>query len=417
MDLFNSVQESISSIKQNKTRSILAGFGVAWGIFILILLLGTGKGFQEGILQLFSSFAKNSIFIYGGHVSENSLQENIQHKRIMFDDEDIRIIKERYQEVECISPELNFKGSSLTTYKRNRTYPQVKGVLPDYFKVRVISAEKGRLLNFLDNQESRNVVLVGSQVADILFAEEEPLGRAVDIAGSFFTVIGIIEKGSVFTQNEQNAIYMPYNTFKKSMGQALEYNSFVLNLSDRTDATIFETELRSFLGKRKGFSIDDKKALFILNFQNQVKSFDKLFKGVNIFLWFIGLCLLLSGIVGISNIMLVIVKERTYEIGIRKAIGAESKSIIWMVITESIVITSIAGILGLLLGGFVIWIFNWVIESFHNNNDLLFTKASIDYTVVIFSMFVLILSGVIAGFFPAKKASEITPVQAIRNES
>lgn len=417
MDLFNSIQESISSIKQNKIRSILAGFGVAWGIFILILLLGTGKGFQEGILQLFSSFAKNSIFIYGGHVSEGNLTENLQHKRILFNDIDIRVIKDRYSEIEFISPELNFGGNSLTSYEGNTSYPQIKGVLPDYFNVRIINPEKGRLLNALDNRESRRVVLIGRQVADVLFTGEEPIGKSINIAGAFFTVVGIIEKGSVFTQNEQNSVYMPYTTFKECMGHVIEYNAMVLTLSRKTDATIFETELKTFLGRRKGFDINDKKAIFILNFENQVKAFDNLFKGINIFLWFIGLCLLLSGIVGISNIMLVIVKERTFEIGIRKAIGAESKSIIWMIITESIVITSIAGMLGLLLGGIVIWLINWIVASFFKESDLLFTEANIDYAVIIFSMVILILSGVIAGFLPAKKASGITPVQAIRNKS
>jgi putative ABC transport system permease protein len=417
MDLINPIQESLSSIKQNKIRSILAGFGVAWGVFILILLLGTGKGFQEGILQLFSSFAKNSIFIYGGHVSENNLNERIQHKKISFNDEDIRIVKERYPEVEFISPELNYGGNSLTSYQQNTVSPQIKGVLPDYFNVKIIKPEKGRLLNILDEKEFCRVVLLGRQVADVLFVDEEPLGKTVNIAGTYFTVIGIIEKGSIFTQNEQNSIYMPYSTFKDCLDQTIEYNALVLTLSKTTDATNFEKEFKTFLGRRKGFNIDDKKAVFILNFENQVKAFDKLFKGVNIFLWFIGLCLLLSGIVGISNIMLVIVKERTFEIGIRKAIGADSKSIIWMIIIESIVITSIAGGLGFLLGGSVIGLINWIIASFFKDKDALFTGASIDYPVIIFSMFILILSGVIAGFLPAKKASDITPVQAIRNES
>ncbi|MBI9069236.1 MAG: ABC transporter permease [Salinivirgaceae bacterium] len=417
MDLINPIQESLSSIKQNKIRSILAGFGVAWGVFILILLLGTGKGFQEGILQLFSSFAKNSIFIYGGHVSENNLNEKIQHKRITFNDEDIRIVKERYPEVEFISPELNYGGNSLTSYQQNTVYPQIKGVLPDYFNVKIIKPEKGRLLNILDEKEFCRVVLLGRQVADVLFVDEEPLGKTVNIASTYFTVIGIIEKGSIFTQNEQNSIYMPYSTFKDCLDQTIEYNALVLTLSKITDATNFEKEFKTFLGRRKGFNIDDKKAVFILNFENQVKAFDKLFKGVNIFLWFIGLCLLLSGIVGISNIMLVIVKERTFEIGIRKAIGADSKSIIWMIIIESIVITSIAGGLGLLLGGSVIGLINWIIASFFKDKDAIFTGASVDYSVIIFSMFILILSGIIAGFLPARKASGITPVQAIRNES
>ncbi len=415
MNLISPIQESFSSIKQNKTRSVLAGFGVAWGIFILILLLGAGNGFQEGILQLFSSFAKNSVFIYGGHVSEKKLDKSIQHKKILFNDLDIKIITERYPEIEFISPEVIFRGNSLTTYQQNTTYPQIKGVLPDYFNVRIIEPEKGRLINMLDNKEYRRVALIGKQIANQLFPDEEPLGKDINIAGSFFKIVGVIEKGSLFTQNEQSVVYIPYNTFNDCLTSATEYNTLVLTLSKKTDATAFENKIREFLGRRKGFDTEDKKAIFILNFENQVKMFDKLFKGINLFLWLIGLCLLLSGIVGIGNIMLVIVKERTYEIGIRKAIGAESQSIVWMIITESIVITSIAGIIGLLIGGGIIGILNWVIESFFTDNDSLFTEASIDYAVIVFSLFILMLSGIIAGFIPAKKAAGITPVEAIRN--
>lgn len=333
----------------------------------------------------------------------------------MFNDLDLKIIKDRYPEIEFISPEVIFRGYSLTTHQLNTTYPQIKGVLPDYFNVRIIKPENGRLINTLDNKEYRRVALIGSQVSNQLFPDEEPLGKEINISGTFFRVIGILDKGSLFTQNEQNVIYMPYNTFNDCLTPTIEYNSFVLTLSKNTDATNFEKNIKTFLGRRKGFEIDDKKAIFILNFENQVKMFDKLFKGINLFLWLIGLCLLLSGIVGIGNIMLVIVKERTYEIGIRKAIGAESRSIVWMIITESIVITSMAGILGLLIGGGIIGILNWVIESFFADNDSLFTEASIDYAVIIFSLFILMLSGIIAGFIPAKKAAGITPVEAIRN--
>ncbi|QZE15065.1 ABC transporter permease [Halosquirtibacter laminarini] len=415
MNLISPIQESFSSIKQNKTRSVLAGFGVAWGIFILILLLGAGNGFQEGILQLFSSFAKNSMFIYGGHVSEKKLDKSIQHKKILFNDLDVKIINERYPEIEFISPEVIFRGNSLTIYEQNAAYPQIKGILPDYFNVKIIKPEKGRLINTLDNKEYRRVALIGKQVSNQLFPDEEPLGKEINIAGSFFTIVGVIEKGSLFTQNEQSVIYIPYNTFNDCLTPTIEYNSLVLTLAKKTDATAFENKIKTFLGKRKGFNKEDKKAIFILNFENQVKMFDKLFKGINLFLWIIGLCFLLSGIVGIGNIMLVIVKERTHEIGIRKAIGAESSSIVRMIITESIVITSMAGIIGLVVGGGVIGILNWVIESFFTDKDSLFTEASIDYAVIIFSLSILMLSGIIAGFIPAKKAASITPVEAIRN--
>jgi putative ABC transport system permease protein len=414
MDFINPLQEAFSSIKQSKTRSILAGFGVAWGIFILIILLGTGSGFQQGILKLFSSFAKNSIWIYGGQVSESNLNKTIEGKQILFDINDIELIKDRFKTIESISPEVIYNGNPLTSYQQNVTYPQIKGVMSDYFNVKIINTEDGRLLNALDNKEYRRVTVIGRQVADALFPTEKPLGKSINIAGTYFTVVGIIEKGSIFTQNEQNLIYIPYHTFLDCFNQGRDFNTIIFTLSKKTNATDFEAKIKSFLGRAKGFDVNDKKAIYILNFENQIKAFDKLFTGIDIFLWFIGLCLLLSGIVGISNIMFVIVKERTSEIGIRKAIGATPSSIIGLVITESIVITSMAGSVGLVLGIMFIKLINWIIDSFYDKKDFLFTNAKIDFPVIIFSLFVLILSGVLAGFLPAKKAADITPVEAIR---
>ena len=415
MDFFNPIFEALISIMQSKTRSILAGFGVAWGIFILIILLGTGKGFQHGIFQLFNSFAKKSIWIYGGQSSDNKL--NTSTHQILFDKTDIHIIKERFNEIEFISPELFYGGNALATNHQNLAYPQIKGVLPDYFNVKIIKPDEGRLLNILDNKEYRRVALVGRHISDMLFPNENSLGKSININGTYFSIIGIIEKGSLFSQNEQNVIYVPENTFVDCFNQGREYNAFILTLTKFANASNFENEIKKFLGRRKGFDISDKKAIFIVNFDNQVQAFENLFKGINSFLWFIGLCLLLSGIVGISNIMLVIVKERTFEIGIRKAIGAKSKSIIWMIINESIAITSIAGAIGLLVGVIFINLLNWALALFFNTKDSLFTYAIIDFPTIIFSLVILIFSGVFAGYWPAIMASNITPVEAIRFES
>jgi putative ABC transport system permease protein len=414
MNFENPIRDAFKSIKENKSRSILSGLGVIWGIFILILLLGVGNGFKEGIFQLFNSFAKNSIWIYGGQVSETDGNKSAVDKLIVFDVDDIAALKDRFESIESISPELNYAGNSLTSYEQNITYPQIKGVLPDYFNVKIIKTDEGRLLNVLDNKEYRRVAMIGSQVADVLFPKEKPIGKSINIAGIYFTIIGIIEKGSIFTQNEQNVIYIPYNTFYDCFNQGIEFNAFVLSLSKKTDATNFENEIKSYLARIKGFSINDKKALFILNFENQVKAFDKLFTGINLFMWFVGSCLLLSGIVGISNIMFVIVKERTFEIGIRKAVGAKQKSIIWLILSESIVITSLAGSIGLLLGFLILKLINWVLSSFYNDEDSLFTNASVDFPVILFCLMILIFSGLLSGFLPAKKAAKIDPIEALR---
>ena len=413
MKLTNHFYESVISIKQNKTRSFLAGFGIAWGLFILVLLLGTGNGFQQGILQLFNSFAKKSLWVYGGQVSETELNKHIQQKFILFNSEDISIIKERFSEIEFISPELNYKGNSQTNYYQNTTYPQIKGVLPDYFNVKTITPEEGRLLNVLDNTNHLRVVLIGKQVADVLFPTESSIGKLLNISGTYFTVIGVIKKGSIFTQNDQNIIYVPYNSFIDCLNLTMEFNMFILTLKEKINTINFENKLKAFLSRRKGFDKNDKKAVFILNFETQVKAFEKLFNGIDIFLWFVGLSLLFSGMIGIGNIMLVIVKEKTFEIGLRKALGANSASIIWMIMTESIIITSLAGLIGLLLGIFFISLINWIMLTFSYQNDSLFKNASIDLSVIIFCLFVLIFTGVLAGFFPAKKAANITPVEAI----
>lgn len=412
--MINPITEAFKSIKENKSRSVLSSLGVVWGIFILILLLGVGNGFKEGIFQLFNTFAKNSLWIYGGQVSETDLKKATAEKLIVFDVNDINILKDRFESIESISPELNYAGNSLTSYEQNITYPQIKGVLPDYFNVKIIKTDEGRLINVLDNKEYRRIAMIGRQVADVLFPKKKPIGKSINIAGIYFTIIGVIEKGSIFTQNEQNLIYIPYNTFYDCFNQGREFNTFILSLSKKTDASNFENELTSFLAKLKGFNSKDKKALFILNFENQVKAFDKLFTGINVFMWFIGSCLLLSGIVGISNIMFVIVKERTFEIGIRKAVGAKQKSIIWLILSESIVITSVAGILGLFLGFLVIQLINWGLSCFFNDKDSLFTSATVDFPVIIFSLIILIFSGVLSGFLPAKKAAKIDPIEALR---
>lgn len=414
MIVINPLKEAFKSIQENKIRSILAGLGVIWGIFILILLLGVGKGFQNGIFQLFNSFAKNSIWIYGGQVSETTLNKSTAEKLIVFNVKDIDIIKDRFHTIEFISPELNYLGNSLTSYQQNIAYPQVKGILPDYFNVKIIKTEQGRLINVLDNKEYRRVAVIGSQIADVLFPNEKPTGKLINIAGIYFTVIGIIEKGSIFTQNEQNVIYVPCNAFSDCFNQGREFNTFILTLSQKTDALQFENEIKVFLARLKGYSSKDKKAVFILNFENQVKAFNKLFIGINVFMWFIGSCLLLSGIVGISNIMFVVVKERTFEIGIRKAVGATQRSIVWLIITESIVITSIAGLFGLLLGSLIIKLINWVIATFFYDKNSLFTGASVDFSIVFFCLLILIISGVLSGFLPAKKAAKIDPVEALR---
>lgn len=396
-------------------RSLFAGFGVAWGIFILILLLGAGTGFQQGILQLFSSFSQNSLWVFGGQVSINKQGRASYNRPVVFDEVDLSVVRERYKEIQCVSPEISYTGHLSVRYRQQTFTPQLKGVVADYFKIKVIKPDEGRLLNELDNTERRRVVLIGRQAADVLFPHESPVGKCIEMNGVNFTVVGAIEKGTLFTQNEQYAAYVPYQTFKECFGQRGEFNAFLLSLKKKVKPENFEEELKSFLSRRKGFNETDKKALFVLNFTTQTKMFDKLFNGVRAFLWFIGLCLLLSGMAGVSNIMFMIVQERTFEIGIRKAVGATTTAIIHMILIESVVLTTSAGMIGLAFGTICLQLLNWVLHTYFDKEGwALFTKAQTGFSVVLFSLSLLIVSGILAGFFPAKRASGISPVEAMR---
>lgn len=408
-------QEIFNSIKQNITRSILAGFGVAWGIFILIILLGAGQGFQNGIMKLFSVFAQKSIWIYGGQTSLVYCNEN-EGKAILFDKAYLDNVKKRYEVIEAISPEVNYNGYLQVTSQQKAGSFQLKGVWCDYFKIKLLKPEFGRLLNRIDNKEIRRVAVIGQQVAKTLFPNESALNKYINVSGNYFKIIGILESGSIFSMQEINNIYIPYECFIDCFNQGKQFNVFGFILKKDVNPTNFETTIRSYLAHQSGFDVKDNSAMYILNFENQIKGFEKLFAGIKIFLWFIGLCLLLSGMVGISNIMFVIVKERTYEIGIRKAIGATPKSILWLLLLESILITSTAGIIGLVLGGGCIFFINYLIKVFMTSKDSIMSNATIDIPVIITALFILILSGTIAGFLPAKKASDIMPVDAIRDE-
>jgi putative ABC transport system permease protein len=416
MGISEFIQEAILSLKHNKIRSLLAGFGVAWGIFILILLLGTGKGFQEGILKLFGSFAKNSFWVYGGQVAENKTANTPFLKQVLFTVDDVENIKKRFTAIDAISPELNYNGPLLVNSQFNKGYFQLRGVWSDYFKVKNIKPVEGRLLNILDNMNNCRVALIGKQMADVLFPHSSPVNQFINIGGAFFKVVGVIQKGSLFMQGEQNMVYMPYNTFTDCFYKGLEFNAFMLTLVPSANAIDFQKTLTGYLARKYGFDSNDKSALYILNTEEQVQAFNKLFKGIDIFLWCIGLSLLLSGIVGISNIMLVIVKERTFEIGIRKAIGAKSGNILGMIISESVIVTSLAGVVGMVMGILFVWLLNWVVASFFTDAGTLFTKAGIDFPIIIFSLFLLVVTGILAGLFPAKKAAEIAPIEAIRYE-
>lgn len=405
--------EVYASVRQHKVRSILTGFSITWGIFILIVLLGAGNGFRNGMLNMFSGYASNSIWVMGNRVTKatnGGLQAGAQ---VRFDDNLMEKLKRRFVEVQQIATEVSLPNNSPIVYKNNTGWFEVKGISEDYLNIKSLEVGDGRLLNKIDYREQRRSLVIGERVRDILFDKENPVGKYIAIDGVMFRVVGILKGGTYFSLMEQNSIYTPSITLLNTFNLEREYSTFGAILHEKTALETFEGRLRDYLAKEIGFAKDDRGALFVNNIQLQVKAFGMLFDGIDKFLWILGLCFILSGMIGVMNIMLVVVKERTEEIGIRKALGATPASIYELIITEALVLTITFGLAGMALGFVGMWIYNYVISAMQTGQQQIFQHATINFSIVIISLVLLVAAGIISGLFPARKAANIMPVETL----
>jgi len=299
------------------------------------------------------------------------------------------------------------------TYKNNPGWFDVKGISKNYMDIKSLEVEKGRLLNQNDYDGRRRCVVIGERVGKILFGTEEPTGKYINIEGVMFQVVGLLKGGTLFSMMEQNSIYTTSETLFYTFNTERTYTTFGALLHPETSIETFEGRLRTFLAKEKGFDKDDSRALYINNIQLQVKSFNTLFDGINKFLWVLGLCFILSGMIGVTNIMLVVVNERKEEIGIRKAVGATPASILQLIISESVLLTFVFGLTGMALGFLGLSVYNYVVSALQTGQDEIFAMATIDSYVVAVAFLMLIAAGVFSGLFPAQKAAKILPVEIL----
>ncbi|MBS5907503.1 MAG: ABC transporter permease [Dysgonomonas mossii] len=407
------IKEILASMKAHKARSILTGFGVTWGIFILIILLAAGNGFRSGMLALFGDYASNSIWVTGQWVSNAKVGGVQSGSKVYFNETVIANLKSRFPQIQSISSEISLENANMIGYKGYTGRFDVKGISENYNLIKLLDAEDGRFLNHLDYNEKKRVVVIGNRVKEILFKNENPIGKHINISGAFFQVVGVLKSGTLFNVMEQNSIYAPAATLQYMFNLNNEYQTLGALLSTSTKVETFENELRNFLAQEIGFNEDDKGALYINNIQLQVSAFNSLFNGIDVFLWVLGICFLLTGMLGITNIMLVVVNERTAEIGIRKALGATPESVVILIISESLIITILFGLLGLLFGYLGIYIYNWIISAVQTGQPEVFARASLEWYVVLSSFVLLVVAGALAGLFPARKAAEIMPVEIL----
>ncbi len=404
-------REIYQSVNAHRDKLVLTGISVTWGVLILVMLIGCGEGLKKGIMKVFDGFNKKTVWAYMGQTSE-TFQGFQAGRRIVLKYEDINLLKNNIEEIEYISPECTNWSGSLVSYKEDFTRVNIKGVDPDYFKIKILNTSTGRLINDLDNQLKRRVVLLGEEIKDLFFGDDDPVGKYINIDNNYFLVIGVIQN-TMLNSFESREMYIPYNAYYDIYTYHRAINVFLYSVNESNSAKNIESYISQILAKKYVFDAKDEKTIFFNHLEEQEQSYNSLFSGVNYFLLFVGLSSLLSGIFGVSNIMFITVRERTKEIGIRKALGAKPFSIKIMITIEAVLLTLTFGLIGLGLGLVLLELVSTFLNSLEN---VLIEDVTVNYFSILISFILLTIAGVFAGLMPADKASRIFPVIALKDE-
>jgi putative ABC transport system permease protein len=402
-------QEIFSTMGKNKLRTFLTSFSVFWGIFILMILLGSGNGLQKGVMYNFSD-AINSVWIFGGNTSIAHDGLNVG-RNITFKNDDIEMLDNVYGDVENLSANISlWGGNHHTSYKNNYGDFNIQAINPGHQVTEAIKIIDGRLLNNYDIERYRKVALIGRIVKERLFKEEAPLGKYVNINGIPFLVVGVFDD---IHDQETERLYIPISIAQKtfSPGTNVGAITFTIGSTSVPESESLLDRIKSKFASKHKFDKNDQSAIYINNSLKNYKQTQGIFLAINMFVGIIGIFTLIAGIVGVSNIMLIVVKERTKEIGIRKALGATPSSIIGLIVLEALVITSVAGYLGLIAG---VSILELISKSMPASD--FFREPGVDFRIALQAAFLVIIAGMLAGYVPARRAARIKPIEALRDE-
>lgn len=405
-------QEILGTMRRNKLRTFLTAFGVFWGIFMLVLLLGAGKGIENGIWKEFGGGAMNSLFVGAGKTSL-PWQGMKPGREIKFANDDLKAIRQQVDGVEILASRNRLYGEyTIVNGTKNGSY-QVYGASAEFFQLNGEKLARGRLLNPLDGVERRKVMLLGEKVHKVLFGDSSGIGKFVQVKGVFFKVVGTFTSTGNNGRNEERA-FVPFSTFQITFNQYNQVHNMVMSSRKGTPVKQLEDQVRTLMAARHKFDPADKQAIYLENNEEEVARFEGLFTGIKLFVSVIGVLTLIAGVVGVSNIMLIIVQERTREIGVRKALGATPLSIISMIVQESVVITSVSGYLGLLAGVALLDAIRYALEQAGGTSSY-FDHPEVNIGVALSATVLLVVAGAIAGLVPAIKAANVKPIEALRD--
>ena len=408
----DSFQEIFATIKKNKLRTALTMLGVGWGIFMLVIMLGCGNGLRHGIMGGFGGLSTNSFFLWTQPTTKpyKGLKSG---RTFLYDDADVEALK-KIPEMAVVCPQAKLSFNVVRGLKTG-TF-DVMGQYPEIADIQKVNVTKGRFLNQKDIDDKRKICVIGTRIREVFFKKDEnPIGKYIRVNGVYFMVVGLTipSQGGNDGREQAQTIFTPFTTFQKAFNCTNKVGWFAVKAKDNITPEEGEAKAIAVLKERHKVAPDDKVAIGHWNMGVEFGKLNGLFNGIEILIWVVGIGTLLAGVIGISNIMLIVVKERTKEIGVKRALGATPANVVIQILLEALLITAIAGYAGLTAGIYCLEGLNAVIGS---EQGSMFTNPTVDISIAMKALSVIIFGGLIAGFIPARRAVSIHPVEALRTE-
>ncbi|MCF8367687.1 MAG: ABC transporter permease [Bacteroidales bacterium] len=409
------------ALRKNPLRTFFTAFGVFWGIFMLIIMMGAGEGLYNGASKDLGDMSTNSVFMW-------TQRTTIPYKGFprgrffRFNNDDTKALVDNIPEIKYIAPRLQgwsrgegsnnvIRGERTGSFNIQGDYPEINFIDP-------VNVTSGRFINHIDIDELRKVAVIGVSVFNEMFEpQENPIGEYIQIQGVYFKVIGMFQskKNDQQAEHDNQAIFIPFTTLQKVYNYGDMVGWYSITAKDDVRVEVIENKAKDLLKQRHSVHPDDIRAVGSFNLDKEWSKMTNLFNGISILVWIVGIGTLLAGVIGVSNIMLIVVKERTKEIGIQRAIGAAPSIIITQIIVESVLLTAVAGYFGLAIGVGILELVNFGLQSSGADSNM-FSNPSVDFTKAMWALGILVISGIFAGMIPARRAVNIKPIDALRDE-
>ena len=413
-------QEIYDALTRNKLRTFLTAFGVFWGIYLLLVMLGSGTGLRNGVSSGFTNSATNSFFVWTRSTSV-PWRGLPRGRRFEMNNADIEAIRSQIPEAQVVAPRLQLggyrSGNNVTRGVKAGAF-SVMGDVPEIRTIQSLRIVDGRFLNPLDLEQQRKVVVIGARVRDVLFERgEDPVGDNIEINGVYFRVIGVFQSTGrpERAEQEDQTIYTPFTTFQHAFNKIDEVGWFAITSQADVPASVVEEKVLALLRSRHQVAPHDERAFGHWNMEEEYLKMQGLFSAISILVWIVGTGTLAAGAIGVSNIMLIIIKERTKEIGIRRAVGATPWNVMTHVVLEAVILTTLAGILGVIAGVGTLEAVNSMLAG--ASGDVMFRNPGVTLQNALQALGILVLAGTLAGIIPAQRAVAVNTVDALRAEN